>query len=56
MTIIFNEKLCEFQVRDFFDQSIVNFVIIIKNKACNVGIIDDEITNDIDYYFGEVNS
>lgn len=56
MSIIFNEKFGKFQVRDFFDQSIVDLVIVIKNKAGDVWIVDDEITNNIDYYFGEVDS
>lgn len=56
MAIIFNEELGKFQARYFFDQNIVNFVVVIKNKACDIGIIHDEIADNIDNYFGEVDS
>lgn len=56
MAVIFNKQFGEFQVGDFFDQSIVDLVIVIKNKAGDIGVVGDEITNNIDYYFREVDS
>lgn len=56
MAVIFNEQFGEFQVGDFFDQSIVDLVIVVKNKAGDIGVVGDKVTNNIDYYFREVDS
>lgn len=56
VTVIFNEQFGKFQVWEFFDQSIVDLVIVVKDKAGDIGVVGDEITNNIDYYFREVDS